>query len=303
MTNICVSCENGNEFILDFASGDYICAKCGCVQPEHVIDEEKEWPEYDEEKGESNIRAERVDEFGTLGTAVPTGLPDIEEGSGSTRYSKIMTKEDRVANQVKFSYARVNELSETLQIPSIVKQTSKAIIKQFFEKGSNLKGLKKDAFIVAVILIASKKEQGARSLKGLARQTNIAESDIKRFYKVLIRDSDLNTKRDENSMSHQVVDMVEQFCNRLRISFGLIKEATLVAESSIHFLEGKRPSSIAAAAILFMINLKGLHKDHKQADLATVAGISTNTLRNVYKELTNNIEQIPAQVFTSGKVG
>jgi len=99
-------------------------------------------------------------------------------------------------------------------------------------------------------------------------------------------------------MSHQVSDMIEQFCNRLQIPFSIIKGAKAVAESIIPFLEGKRASSIATAAILFIVNIKGLQKTYKQGDLANIAGISVNTLRNVYREVTNNIEKIPAQLFS-----
>jgi len=291
----CVNCgDSHSEFILDFASGDYICSLCGCVQPEQVIDSQKDWPDYDEEKGESNAHAEKVDEFGDLGTQIPTGILE-EDGSRSSKYTKVLTKEERVSNHVKFAFSKVNELCETLQIPSIVKQTAKGILKQFFEKGSNLKGLKTDAFIVAVLLIASKQEQGARSLKTLARQTNIHEKDIKRFYKVLIKGTEWTSIKE---MSHQVSDMIEQFCNRLQISYSIIKGAKAVAESIIPFLEGKRASSIATTAILFIVNLRGLQKTYKQSDLCAIAGISVNTLRNVYKEVTDNIDKIPARVFS-----
>jgi transcription initiation factor TFIIIB Brf1 subunit/transcription initiation factor TFIIB len=77
--------------------------------------------------------------------------------------------------------------------------------------------------------------------------------------------------------------------------FYIIKEAKEVASKAIGFLEGKRPSSIAAAAILFIFNIH--QTTHKQQDLANVAGISTNTLRNVYKELNKHIDQLPNHLF------
>lgn len=56
-----------------------------------------------------------------------------------------------------------------------------------------------------------------------------------------------------------------------------------VAEKAIDFLEGKRPSSIAAASVLFIFQL--LRLQNKVNELANVASISPNTLRSVYKEI------------------
>jgi len=61
------------------------------------------------------------------------------------------------------------------------------------------------------------------------------------------------------------------------------------------FLEGKRPSSIAAASLLFILQLMNI--DHKQQEVAVIANVSTNTLRNVHKELHNHIEQLPSHIF------
>lgn len=148
-----------------------------------------------------------------------------------------------------------------------------------------MKGFKKDAFIVAVILVACKQEQGGRTLKSIAKTTNIDEKDIKKFYKVLIRDSSITSigTQGRKSIEEQTKDLIESFCNRLQLPYSLNKQAKEIAERAIHFLEGKRPSSIAAAAILFAMNLNRIQ--HKQQEVAAVAGVSSNTLRNVYKEL------------------
>jgi transcription initiation factor TFIIIB Brf1 subunit/transcription initiation factor TFIIB len=66
-------------------------------------------------------------------------------------------------------------------------------------------------------------------------------------------------------------------------------------------LEGKRPSSIAAASILFILRL--MQMPFKQQELSNVAGISANTLRNVHKEINNHIDQLPPHLFALKKLG
>lgn len=68
-----------------------------------------------------------------------------------------------------------------------------------------------------------------------------------------------------------------------------------VAEKAIDFLEGKRPSSIAAASLLFIFNLLGLQ--NKVNELANVASISPHTLRNVYKDICQNLDRLPVHLF------
>jgi len=292
---------------LDYSRGEYICRSCGAVQPKVLIDETKEWREFeDDDKSGDRARAEKSDgDFGTLGTGVSAsnyGSNSVSAAAKSlTKYAK-MTSGDRSTQNLKDAFSRINELAVTLQLPSLITQNAKEILRQFEKtRDKNIKGTKKDAFIVAVLLVACKQEHTGRTLKGISRSTNIDEKDIKRFYKMLLRDETVTSlgNAPRKSTSNQVHELVGVFCNQLKIPFNLEKEAQGVAEKANSFLEGKRPSSIAAASILFILNLMRSTSatQHKQQDLATVAGISANTLRNVYKEINKNIDQLPTHLF------
>jgi len=199
---------------------------------------------------------------------------------------------------LKESFRKVNELSEILQLPTLIRQNAKDILRQFEKKRpKNMKGLRKDSFILAVLLLAAKQEQGGRTLKSFSRATNVEEKEIKKFYK-LLRDryiKEYTETRARKPIEEEVKELVEVFSNKLQQPFYIIKEAKEVGGKAITFLEGKRPSSIAAASILFVANVHQL--PCKQQELAVVAGISTNTLRNVMKELNKNIDHIPNHLF------
>ncbi len=217
---------------------------------------------------------------------------------------------EKTEEYLKESFRKVNELSEILQLPTLIRQNAKDILRHFEKKrpksifflfrfayGLDMKGLRKDSFIIAVLLLASKQEQGGRTLKGFSRATNVEEKEIKKFYKIL-RDryiKEYTVTLTRKSVEDEVKELVEVFCNKIQQPFHVIKEAKEVAGKAIGFLEGKRPSSIAAAAILFVFTVHAI--PHRQQDLATVAGISTNTLRNVIKELNKHIDHIPNHLF------
>ncbi len=67
----CVNCTELSEFIV--AYGDYICSKCGAVQPEQVIDTGQEWRDFEDDIGHvEKARAELAneDDFHSLDTGV-----------------------------------------------------------------------------------------------------------------------------------------------------------------------------------------------------------------------------------------
>lgn len=300
MSGLCINCYELVDFVEDYSSGDISCPNCSAVQREQVIDKGKEWRDFENDaKGIERSRAEKVDEdFQSLGTGISTSNYGSNAASATakqlSKYSKLAdTAESKSEQYLKDIFIRLNELCELLQIPTLIKETAKDFAKKFEKKrNKHMKNCKKDAFIVALLLIACKQEQGGRTLKGFSRATQVDEKDIKRFYKLLLREVEIQNKKPT---SNEVQELVDVFCTKLQLPFAVAKEAKELAAQSLNFLEGKRPSSIAAACILFIMHLLGL--PHKQQELATIAGISANTLRNVHKELTNHVDKLPAHLF------
>jgi len=79
--------------------------------------------------------------------------------------------------------------------------------------------------------------------------------------------------------------LVETFCKKLDLGWTIIKDVQEIASKSIELLEGKKPASVAAAAILYVMKRDDLKE--RRGEIATIAGISPNTLRNVFTELKN----------------
>lgn len=305
----CIGCQGG-ELITDYSSGDVVCMNCGIVQPDKVIDTGKDWRDFENtDEISEKAHAEIVDEeIGGLGTEISNFT---YTGSFSTvsktlsKYSQWVSSQNKSESYLKSVFARMNELCDILKFPSCVKHTAKDIIKVFERKReSKMKGFKKDSFLLATLLIASKQERGGFSLKELSRATNTDEKEIKRYYKILLRGnyvSMLGIEQKRKSTQDEVLELVGQFCARLQHPFSFEKAAKEIAMKSVEFLEGKQPSSIAAASILFVWSLSE-NSNKNQRKLAGVASISTNTLRNVYKEICQHSNQLPTHVFNVNSV-
>jgi len=290
-----VNCGDAVEFLTDYTNGYVICPLCGVVQPEQVIDEGKEWRDFATEDGTSHerSRAERVDEeFHSLGTEIsPTNFGSNALSATAktlTKYSKIAASSEisRSEQNLKEAYIKINELCELLHLNDIVKEDAKRIMRDFAHKrNKNTKGYKKDAFAVAVLLLACKHAHSGRTLKNLARTTSIPETDIKKFYKLLLRDPQLVQRQSDQDIRQEISQLVETFCKKLDLGWTIIKDVQEIASKSIELLEGKKPASVAAAAILYVMKRDDLKE--RRGEIATIAGISPNTLRNVFTELKN----------------
>jgi len=302
----CVNCGEENDFTVDYGLGDYICNKCGAVQPEQVIDSGREWREFEnDEKSTDRARADQTfgdDEFRGLGTTISTtnfgSTTQSQTAKTLTKYSKFASTSDRTEHNVKDAFIRINELAETLQLSAIVKQTAKEVVRAFERKRDrSMRGYKKDAFIIAVLLLACKQQEGGRTLKGIARSTEVEEKEIKKFYKLLLKDPSLSNvgMGERKSTTSEVEELVEVYCNKLQLPYSVAKSAKEVSTSAANFLEGRRPSSIASSSILFVINLLNMEQDHQE--LCAVASVSPNTLRSVYRELGKNADQLPPHLW------
>jgi len=297
----CVGCgDTSGDFTTDYQTGDYVCNRCGTVQPGPVIDESREWREFATEEGggQERSRAEKVDdEFQSLGTEISAtnyGSNAVSQTAKSlAKYSKMATTvESRAEQYLKETFVRMNELCELLALPHVIKQSAKEILKAFDKKRSkNMKGHRKDPFLVAILLVACKHYHCGRTLKSLSNAAFLDERDVKKFYKLLLKDPTLLVTVGSSggkSMEREVAELVEVVGKKLGQPFSIIREAKDISAQGIPFLEGKRPASIAAASLLYALSVTG--EDIKQIDVCTAAGVSMNTLRNVFKELRLHVD-------------
>jgi len=138
--------------------------------------------------------------------------------------------------------------------------------------------------------MACKEEDYPRTFKELSRETTIAEKEIRKYYRTVNKLLERSDKRTS------AADLVNRFCSKLGLPYNIIQCAMHVANESMQFVEGKSPSSIAAAAILLVCKLTGEKRYEK--DIAEAASISPTTIRNVYKDLFPHQEKLVPKNFT-----
>lgn len=143
---------------------------------------------------------------------------------------------------------------------------------------------KKNALEAAVIYMACREAKVPRTFKELAGHTDLADKDIRHYYNMLKKALPASEQQIRSATAGS--DLVNRFCSKLRLSHAVVSLAMAIADRAAGLLEGKRPSSIAAGAILLASKLKG--ESRSPQDIAQAASISAATVSNIYKQLIDN---------------
>eukprot|EP01102_Stenamoeba_stenopodia_P022900 TRINITY_DN9711_c0_g1_i2.p1 TRINITY_DN9711_c0_g1~~TRINITY_DN9711_c0_g1_i2.p1 ORF type:complete len:250 (+),score=68.52 TRINITY_DN9711_c0_g1_i2:74-823(+) len=99
-------------------------------------------------------------------------------------------------------------------------------------------------------------------------------------------------------ISTQVDQLIELYAGKLNLPFKFVKLARSIGSRVVEMGEGKHPSSIAAYCVKFVLEHKGTQVPDMKVptgkDLSNAAGISSATLRNISKDLSQYEEKLLA---------
>jgi len=165
-----------------------------------------------------------------------------------------------------------------LNLTGAILDKAKIIYKKFEEaKKRTIRGSRTDGIIAAVLYLACKEEKVPRTFKELARDTSIDEKDIRKLYKVLSKELPKGLFESRSNVVAPA-DLVIRICDKLGHKQNVVTLATQIAKNAAPKLEGKSPSSIAAASIFMATKTN-------EKEIARAASISAATIRNIFKEM------------------
>lgn len=240
----------------------------------HLVDESAEWRNFaDSDKDQSRV--------GMVNEWVKDLSTDISSGTDG-KMSKIQQRVSlsTASRNLLSGFDKIGHISEMLSLPDKIKSKAKDLFTQFEEKRKkSMRGSKADAIIAAIIYRTCKEAKVPRTFKEITRETGIDEKEIRKFYRYLCQ----LVPATDNTERTSAADLVSRFCSHLGLSHQIATVAIAAAQQGQHYVEGKCPSSIAAAAILLVSRLSNEKRWEK--DIAAVANISPTTVRNCYREL------------------
>ena len=326
MQLMCKDCkEDPPNIYEDFSAGDTICASCGLVLGDRIVDTRSEWRTFTNDDQNNDDPSRVGDAANPLlnGSQLQTEISFSGGGSAKSRdLSRAQNKSthDKSTKTLLAAYKEIGALCDGLGIPKNVSDTAKHLFKIVQDEGA-FRGKSQETVIAGCIFIACRQCKVGRTFREIFALTRVSKPEIGRIFKALekffaarnekmklsgeqsggkscgftlakflelnlsvfLASVDLHSSTFNSTESTTPKDLCVRFCSHLQLPqrcAALSQDIALRLES-IGSLAGRSPISTAAACIYMASYLLGDGKTAK--DISVVAGVSDGTIRNAYK--------------------
>ncbi|KAI1764289.1 cyclin-like protein [Hypoxylon sp. FL1150] len=306
-------CPDCNEFppnlIEEFSSGDMVCASCGLVLGDRIVDTRSEWRTFanDDQGGDDPSRVGDAGNPLLDGAQLQTSI-GFGEGMRSRELHRAQNRllNDKGEKNLRSTWNQIETLCNSINLPSITIQAAQHIFKMT-EEAKLFKGKPHEAVTAGCIFIACRQTKQSRTFKEVYSLTKVSKKEIGRTFKAL--EKFLQNKRDqtipggkrevvnfENTTTTNAADLCLRYCQHHTLHFrnpvGMANIANVIARksSSLKDLAGRSPLSIAAASIYMASHL--LDEGRSSKDIAEVAGVSDGTIKTAYRLMYPSREEL-----------
>ena len=292
---VCPECHS-KDLKYDYERAEISCKHCGLVIDEEIVDLGPEWRAFDHEQ--RNLRT-RVGAPAT-NTIHDKGLSTMIDWKNQDIYGKAIPVRDRVQwyrlrrwqkririsgvaeRNLAFALSELDRDASKLSLPKSVREDAAIIYRQAVKekliRGRSIEG------VVAATLYASCRRCGIpRTLDEVAEVSRVTKKEVGRTYRFLSR------KLDIKLQPTSPVDYVPRFASELKLSGVVESRAIEIINLAMSqgLTSGRSPTGVAAAALYMAAFLLNVRKTQKE--IADVAGVTEVTIRNRYKELSENL--------------
>ncbi|KAI0398384.1 cyclin-like protein [Xylariaceae sp. FL0594] len=308
-------CQDCREFppnlTEEFSSGDVVCASCGLVLGDRIIDTRSEWRTFANDDQNNDDPSRVGDSVNPLlnGSQLETSI--AREGRDARdlqrAQNKIMkdNKNNKSNNQTLLAaYREITTYCDALNIPKTVQDAAKHIFKMT-EDAKLFKGKAQEVVISGCIFIACRQANVPRTFREVFSLTRVPKKEIGKTFKQLEKflqdDKNKHLVRPMDNgnpvpiiNATNATELCERFCAGLRFSnnhlMARISSQLCEKSSAVKDLAGRSPLSVAAACIYMASHLMGEGKTSRS--IAAIAGVSDGTIKTAYKFLYQAREEL-----------
>ncbi len=291
----CPAC-NSTKRNIDSQRAEVSCARCGLVLEENLIDNGPEWRAFDHEQRDKRARTGAPATYAISDKGLTTVMGNnkdfrdarIPERNRAQLYrlkkwNKILRVSRTGERNLALALTELHRESSSLGLPKPVRDDA-AIIYRKASKNNLVRGRSIEGIVATSIYIACRRFDIPRTLDEVAEVSRVSKKQLGKNYRFLSRE--LNIKLKPTSP----IDYIPRFATKLGLSNETqVKAIEIIQNANSNGCNsGKGPTGLAAAA-LYIASV--LHSERKtQKSIADVAGVTEVTIRNRYKELTEQLE-------------
>jgi transcription initiation factor TFIIB len=283
----CPECGS-NYFTEDKTRGEVVCAKCGLIMEDAMIDTSPEWRAFDEEQISRRTRAGAPLTFTKhdkgLTTEIGRGRGELFKVTPTKRaqYYRLTKWQKRLVESkdrnLSFALSELQRLVSFLGLPKSVHEEVAKKYEQAVDRGL-VRGRSMESVIAALLYTVCREMETPRTLEEIAEASGVERREIGRTYRYIAREL---TMRILPAMPQ---DYVPRFASMLGLSDKVQARAIRLLELAKKYeaTSGKGPTGVAAAALYIAAVLEG--EKRTQREIADAIGVTEVTIRNRFKEL------------------
>lgn len=190
--NVIVMCKDCKEFppnlVEEFASGDMVCASCGLVASDRIVDTRSEWRNFANDDQGNDDPSRVGDGANPLlhGSQLQTSIA-YGDGSGRSRdlqRAQNKSTHDKATKGLLAAYKEIGAHCDAVGIPKNVSDTAKHLFK-LVDDAKAFKGKSQEALIAGCIFIACRQCDVPRTFREIYALTKVSKKDIGRTFKLL----------------------------------------------------------------------------------------------------------------------
>lgn len=295
--NKCPRCGS-THLISDPENGEMVCASCGLVVEEELIDRGPEWRAFTADEKQSRTRTGLGMSYTLYDKGLSTVFNGYRDAQGNRLKDETRIKMDRLRkydNRSKFdetwrrnlsiAMAELDRVAAALHLPQSIKEQAALIYRRAL-KMDLIRGRSIDAFVAASIYAVCRQSRIPRPLKEITKASTREHSEVARTYRLLIREMKLKMPVDDP------MKFIPSIASKLNLRRDTEQYAVdiLRRAKERQGLTGKDPKGIAAAA-LYMACIDNNDK-RIQKDVAEAAGTTEVTLRNRLRGLESTLKSL-----------
>ena len=286
----CPHC-GGTKIVSDNRTGERVCASCGLVVTETIMDTGPEYRVFNLQEANDRRRTGTGYSMSIYDKGLSTVIKGDKDASGKRldyetqrRMRRLQRQDNRSkvnethARNLSIAMAELDRMASELHLPQNVKENAAMIYRRALKKDL-IRGRSIDAFVAASLYAACRLQKIPRPLKEVSKISKRLHSEVAMTYRLIHKELKLRPPVDgpfKFIPSIAAKLSVNQPTEQLAIN--ILKKA-----DEIKALTGKDPRGLAAAA-LYMACQETKEK-RVQRVIAKAAGTTEVTLRNRYRGL------------------
>ncbi|MDG7023035.1 MAG: transcription initiation factor IIB family protein [Nitrososphaerota archaeon] len=284
----CPGCGRPSSMLTDGESGEVMCGACGIVVRGGAVDFGPDW--HAGSKREDRRGGEQASEvMGDLGHSTKIGR-EVFPTDGAVRNLRTWdawSPVSKKARSLKTAVPRIRRSAEKLSLPGTAVERAAQVYQKAFTAG--LVRRRSVEVAAAALYFASREVGIPRTLRQVAKASDIGRKDVARSYRALLKGLDLKVQ------APVALKYISGIASRADISEKSRRRAVelfdQVEKKGAHW--GRNPASVAAAVLYLACLLEGEHATGY--GLAAAAGVTECTVRNV-KKLFADVLRFPRPV-------